>query len=37
MAKVTELELKGIIQSEINNAIGFMGSSLTSQRKKSLE
>ena len=37
MAKVTELELKGIIHSEINNAIGFMGSSLTSQRKKSLE
>ena len=35
MAKVTELELKGIIHSEINNSIGFMGSSLTSQRKKS--
>ena len=37
MAKVTELELKGIIHSEINNSIGFMGSSLTAQRKKSLE
>ena len=37
MAKVTELELKGIINSEINNAIGFMGSSLTAQRRKSIE
>ena len=37
MAKVTELELKGIIHSEINNAIGFMGSNLSAQRRKSLE
>ena len=37
MAKVTELELKGIIHSEINNAIGFMGSNLAAQRRKSLE
>ena len=37
MAKVTDVELRGIINQEINNSIGFMGSNLTSQRKKSLE
>ena len=35
--KVTEIELRSIINREINNAIGYMGSNLTSQRKKSLE
>ena len=35
--KVTEEKLRGIINSEINNSIGFMGSNLTSQRKKSME
>ena len=35
--KVTDIELRSIINSEINNSIGFMGSNLTSQRKKSLE
>ncbi len=37
MAEVTEIELRSIINREINNAIGYMGSNLTSQRKKSLE
>ena len=35
--KVKEIELRSIINREINNAIGYMGSNLTSQRKKSLE
>jgi hypothetical protein len=35
--KVTEDKLRAIINSEINNSIGFMGSNLTSQRKKSME
>ena len=35
--KITDDKLRGIINSEINNAIGFMGSNLTSQRKKSME
>ena len=35
--KVTDDKLRGIINSEINNSIGFMGSNLTSQRKKSME
>ena len=35
--KVTDEKLRGIINSEINNSIGFMGSNLTSQRKKSME
>jgi regulator of replication initiation timing len=35
--KVTNEELRAIINSEINNSIGFMGSNLTSQRKKSME
>jgi len=35
--KVTDIELRSIINSEINNAIGFMGGNLTSQRKKSVE
>ena len=37
MAEITEIELRSIINREINNAIGYMGSNLTSQRKKSLE
>ena len=37
MAKVTELELRGIIDQEINNALGYMGGNLSSSRKKSLE
>ena len=35
--KITDIELRSIINSEINNAIGFMGGNLTSQRKKSVE
>ena len=35
--KVTDEKLRGIINSEINNSLGFMGSNLTSQRKKSME
>ena len=35
--QVTIDKLKAIINSEINNSIGFMGSNLTSQRKKSME
>ena len=35
--KITEDKLRAIINSEINNSIGFMGSNLTSQRKKSME
>ena len=35
--KITDDKLRGIINSEINNAIGFMGSNLTSQRKKSMD
>ena len=37
MAKKTDTELQSIISSEINNALGFMGGNLSSQRKKSLE
>ena len=37
MAKVTELELRGIINQEINNALGYMGGNLSAARKKSLE
>ena len=35
--KVTDIKLRSIINSEINNALGFMGGNLTSQRKKSVE
>ena len=35
--KVTDIKLRSIINSEINNAIGFMGSNLSAQRRKSLE
>ena len=35
--KTTEIELKSIISSEINNSIGFMGGALSGARKKSLE
>ena len=35
--KVTEIELRGIINQEINNSLGYMGGNLSSQRKKSLE
>ena len=35
--KTTEIELKNIISSEINNSIGFMGGALSGARKKSLE
>ena len=37
MAKITEIELQSIINREINNSIGYMGSNLVNQRKKSLE
>ena len=37
MAKISDIELRSIISGEINNALGFMGGSLSSQRKKSLE
>ena len=35
--KITEFELKNIIGQEINNSMGYMGGSLSAQRKKSLE
>jgi len=35
--KISDIELRGIINSEITNALGYMGGSLSSQRKKSLE
>ena len=35
--KTTEFELRNIIGQEINNAMGYMGGNLSSQRKKSLE
>ncbi len=35
--KVTDIELRGIINQEINNSLGYMGGNLSSQRKKSLE
>ena len=35
--KITEFELGNIIGQEINNAMGYMGGNLSSQRKKSLE
>ena len=35
--KVSDIELRGIINSEITNALGYMGGNLSSQRKKSLE
>ena len=37
MAKVSDTELRFIINNEINNALGFLGGELSSQRKKSLE
>ena len=37
MAKVSNEELRHIINNEINNALGFLGGELSSQRKKSLE
>jgi len=35
--KISDIELRGIINSEITNALGYMGGSLSSQRKKSLK
>jgi len=35
--KVSEIEIKSIISSEINNSMGFMGGALSESRKKSLE
>ena len=35
--KVSELEIKSIISSEINNSMGFLGGALSESRKKSLE
>ena len=35
--KVTDIKLRSIINAEINNALGFMGGNLPSQRKKSVE
>ena len=35
--KISELEIKSIISSEINNSMGFMGGALSESRKKSLE
>ena len=37
MAKLSDIELKGIIQQEITNSLGFIGGELSEQRKKSLE
>ena len=35
--KISELEVKSIISSEIDNSIGFLGGALSDSRKKSLE
>ena len=35
--KVSEIEIKSIISSEINNSMGFLGGALSDQRRKSLE
>jgi len=35
--KVTDIELRAIINQEINNSLGYMGGNLSAQRKKSLE
>jgi hypothetical protein len=37
MAKISDTELRFIINSEINNSLGFLGGALSNQRKKSLE
>jgi len=37
MAKISDTELRSIINSEINNSLGFLGGALSNQRKKSLE
>ena len=37
MAKISDTELRFIINNEINNALGFMGGELSNQRKKSIE
>ena len=37
MAKISDIELRFIINSEINNSLGFLGGALSNQRKKSLE
>ena len=35
--KVTDLELRAIVNQEIINSLGYMGGNLSAQRKKSLE
>ena len=37
MAKVSDHELRHIINNEINNALGFLGGELSTQRKRALE
>ena len=37
MAKISDTELRFIINNEINNSLGFLGGELSSQRKKSIE
>ena len=37
MAKISDHELRHIINNEINNALGFLGGELSTQRKRSLE
>jgi hypothetical protein len=37
MAKISDTELRFIINSEINNSLGFLGGALSNQRKKALE
>ena len=37
MAKISNTELRFIINNEINNALGFLGGELSNQRKKSIE
>lgn len=37
MAKISNTELRFIINNEINNSLGFLGGELSSQRKKSIE
>ena len=34
--KISELEIKSIISSEIDNSVGFLGGALSDSRKKSL-
>ena len=37
MAKLSDIELRGILNKEITNSLGYVGGELSAQRKKSLE